>query len=861
MKKIVLLFFFFIIAFVTSAQVEDTFADDDFTANPAWTSEPATNWIVVNSRLRSNVSTANTSFSIITPSATAVEAQWEFYVNLAFNTSGVNYADVYLISEQADLLSATNNGYFVRIGGTPDEISLYKLTNGVASLLINGTDGVTNKSNNTLRIKVTRESNHTWTLAYDALGGTNYMTDGTATDDAFITSSFFGIRVQQSSSGFFNKHFFDDIYAGEIRRDTQPPVLQSITVVSASELTLLFDEKLEKNSAENTTNYLINNNLNNPSRAVLQSDEKSVLLTYGSPFLNGRYHELTVSQVADIQGNKISSQTKSFLFFQPQPVHAKDIILTELFADVTPQVGLPEAEFVELYNRSANPVDLMGWKFSDGSSVAILPSQIILPGEYKIICAAGNASLFNLPDQVIGVANFPALNNTGEAIKVMTAANVMIDSVNYALSWYRDEDKQEGGWTLELIDPQNPCGEEDNWTASEDERGGTPGRQNSVYANKPDLTAPRLLAAEVTAPGELLLRFDEKLENNINPSSFTFNPGLKVSFSSFTSTSLREVKIGLEEPLEPKTRYTIRVEGLRDCSGNAIQAPDNEASFALPEEAAKGDILLNELLFNPRLAGVDFIEVVNVSEKYINLKNWALTNIEENVPVNLVMISADRILAPREYLVFTSNKNALKENYPNSIEATLLQTLTPPMADDEGSIALIKQDGEVMDAFKYTDNLHSPLLKDREGVSLERISFSEITQEASNWKSASSAAGFATPGYLNSSVRPDFFVDENAVTVEPEIFSPASPGRDFARINYRFDQGGLVANVKIVDHQGRIIKEVANNETLALKRSFRWDGDRDDAGTARRGYYFVWFEVFTLDGTVNTHRKRIVVAQ
>jgi flagellar hook assembly protein FlgD len=78
---------------------------------------------------------------------------------------------------------------------------------------------------------------------------------------------------------------------------------------------------------------------------------------------------------------------------------------------------------------------------------------------------------------------------------------------------------------------------------------------------------------------------------------------------------------------------------------------------------------------------------------------------------------------------------------------------------------------------------------------------------------------------------------------------------------FRFDQSALAANIKIVDHQGRLIKEIANNETLAFEGFYRWDGDRDDGSKARMGYYFVWFEVFALDGMVMTYRKRVVVGR
>jgi hypothetical protein len=55
-----------------------------------------------------------------------------------------------------------------------------------------------------------------------------------------------------------------------------------------------------------------------------------------------------------------------------------------------------------------------------------------------------------------------------------TNTGQLVDSVNYNTDWYRDDDKLEGGWTLEMIDPNNICGEENNWSSSENPAGGTP---------------------------------------------------------------------------------------------------------------------------------------------------------------------------------------------------------------------------------------------------------------------------------------------------------------------------------------------------------------------------------------------------
>ncbi len=589
--------------------------------------------------------------------------------------------------------------------------------------------------------------------------------------------------------------------------------------------------------------------------------KKPLVLTFAQSFSSGITNQLTISGVADLVGNSVTSIAQSFFFFQPQPVSNKDIIITEIFADPSPQIGLPDAEFIELYNRSNNAVDLAGWKFSDGSSIAVFPTKIVLPGEYWIVCANTNTSLFTPFGKTVGVSNFPTLNNSSDILTLRTSTNQTIDSVSYALSWYKDLDKQEGGWTLELIDVNNTCGEDNNWVASEDAKGGTPGKVNSVNANKPDLIGPRLISIAAIQSTELRLTFDEKLEKPLTGVLFELNPVVTIGQAQFISSSLREIKLILSQPLAPKQLYTIEVKNLRDCAGNFIQQEFSKLSFALPEAAAIGDVLLNEILFNPRPGGVDFVEIVNISDKFINLKNWSLANRpEESIVNSRIITSQDFILSPGSFLVCTSDGVILKNHYPNSVEKNFLKTTIPSMNDDTGSIALVSPEEILMDYFVYLDDYHTPLLKDKEGVSLERISLTQINT-SSNWKSANASVGFATPGYLNSNTRPENSIDENAVQIIPEIFSPNVPGQDFAQINFKFDRSGLIAQIKIVDLQGRVIKELANNETLALNGSYRWDGDRTEGDKARMGYYFVWFEVLDLDGTVKTFRKRVVIGQ
>lgn len=844
------------------AQVLDDFSDGDFTTNPEWNGSISL-FTIVSGQLRSNagVSPLAIDYSLSTPSGRVLETQWEFFINLRFATSGSNFADVYLTCDQSTLTNSSLNGYFVRIGDTSDEIALYKSVNGMSTKLTSSPANTVNStSNNPFRIKVTRNATSVWKLEYDDGDTGVYTAAPEVTDNTHTASSFFGIRIRQSTAASVaNNHFFDDFYVGEIVGDNIPPVVQNLQVIQARELRVQFSEPINKGSAENPGNYQSLPFANAVSQAQLLTDGKTVSLIFHSDFPNGVEQTLTISNITDLAGNVLSATLLSYLYFQAFPVVGKDIILTEIFADPSPQIGLPSVEFIELHNRSIHPIDLGGWKLSDGSSVGTFASRILLPSAYLVVVASPNVSLFTSP--TIGIPNFPTLNNSGDVLTLKTADDKLIDSVNYSLSWYRDEDKQEGGWSLELIDPANPCGEEDNWTASEDPKGGTPGMQNSVLANKPDVTGPRLLSAIAESPLTIQLTFNEKMDGSLVPDLFQLDPSLSVSQAVYTS-DLRKIHLTLTSPLQPRTVYVLTASDLFDCNGNRLSSDFARAEVALTETADSLDILINEVLFNPFPGGVDFVEVYNASEKFINLKGWKMVRLEDGNILEEKSISQENLLlSPFHYRVFTSDPLLIQLHYP-SHDALRFHTMTPPvLPDEEGTFALVSSESNIIDQFSYSEDLHHPLVKEAEGISLERISWKQPTQNKDNWNSASATSGFATPGIVNSQARPASVLHTNPIVVDPVIFSPQRSDQSFTTIQYQFDRGGFSANIKVMDAQGRVIKTIANNELLGTTGFFRWDGDTDSGSLARQGYYAVWAEVFDVDGSVRTFRQRIVIAQ
>ena len=170
------LFLFLILNIISNAQLSENFNDGDLANNPVWSGN-APDFIVNSSlQLQSNNTVASSNYFITTPNTMATTAQWEIYVQVTFNPSSTNYLDIYLTSSVSDLTLDSNTGYFVRIGNTDDEISLYRKDGGgTTTKIIDGTDGILNNSSNVVKIKVTRDDNNQWMLWRDLSGSWKFV--------------------------------------------------------------------------------------------------------------------------------------------------------------------------------------------------------------------------------------------------------------------------------------------------------------------------------------------------------------------------------------------------------------------------------------------------------------------------------------------------------------------------------------------------------------------------------------------------------------------------------------------------------------------------------------------------------------
>jgi hypothetical protein len=864
-KKIIYCFAILLLANgILKAQLTENFNDGDFTNDPAWTGN--TSAFIVNNalQLQSNHTISNSSFYLSTASTLAASTQWEFWAQITFNPSSANYIDVYLTASASDLNLNSTAGYFVRIGNTDDEISLYrKDASGAITKIIDGENGVLNKSNNVMKIKVTRDQLNRWTLLRDMAGtGNNYISEGTATDATYTTSGYFGFLIKQSTSSFFKKHFFDDIEIKNYEPDISPPEIQSATAISNTQVDVLFNEPLENVSATLFSNYSANNGLGMPVSAIRNVTNHSLVhLTFGTTFINGYEYTLTVNGVKDLSGNATFNKSTTFSFYIPQKY---DVVIDELFPDPNPQVTLPLLKFLELKNVSAFPINLHEWKLIDGSSIAKLPNFTLRPDSFVIICASNSTASFLPYGTTLGVANFPSMNIGGSTIVLKSSSNEIIHAVKYNLASYKNELKKDGGWTLEMIDTKNPCGGASNWKASTHASGGTPGRKNAVDAINKDETSPKLLRAFAANDTTVTLVFDEQIDGKkaSSLSNYSFDKGLIASSVIPLDPFFDKVNVTVNNPLEKGIIYTVAVKNISDCSGNII-SDKSSAKFGIAQDADSLDVIINEILFNPPPMGVDYVELYNRSKKIIDLNKMFLANRNSsNIVSSVQPVSSETyLLFPQEFVLLTTDPDIVKSQFiTTNPDAFLKMNLFPSYPNTSGNVIVLNHHGNSIDEVKYHEKWHFQLIKNAQGVSLERIDYDGPSIQ-SNFHSAATSVGYGTPGYKNSQYKLNDEV-HGEITVVPEIFSPDNDGiDDFVTINYSFPSAGFVTNLTIFDASGRPVRYLQKNSLSGIKGYYRWDGLDDKNRKLPQGIYIIYTEIFNVDGRKKSFKNTVVLGR
>ncbi len=275
------------------------------------------------------------------------------------------------------------------------------------------------------------------------------------------------------------------------------------------------------------------------------------------------------------------------------------------------------------------------------------------------------------------------------------------------------------------------------------------------------------------------------------------------------------------------------------------------------------DIVVNEIMYDPISGGSDFVELYNRSDKTFDLKDISIANVgfTSGIVMDTVPITGtSRLFLPGEYIVLTASIANVLFQYPKSIPNSFIELpVMPQFYADSGGVAIISSN-KIIDQFQYSNAMQFPMLNDLHDVSLERLNFDRMTQDNTNWHSASEGVGFGTPGYKNSQFESNESVQNNFY-LEPEIFSPDNNAyEDVVNLHYHFKTAGNVGTITIFDAKGRLVRNLVSNELLGTDGAYSWDGINNQNTKAGVGIYVAYLSVFDLKGVTNSFKKTCVLA-
>ncbi len=453
---------------------------------------------------------------------------------------------------------------------------------------------------------------------------------------------------------------------------------------------------------------------------------------------------------------------------QPEESYPKgSVIIHEVMADPKGLTALPETEYIELYNKVDQSIDLSNWILNYGTTPIALTDVAIPAHGWAVLYRSGREIEVG-SGQACPLDKFPsALANTGKELSLYDANGQLMDQYTYpkakpACSWEFDEE----GWHL-----------------SSDPRGGTPGEANS-----------------------------EVEENEEDPD---------------------------ETPDEPEEETN----------------PEPEIPEA--QQPQPGDIIINELLPEPFVDGSEYIELYNRSEQELSLKDVCISTRKSDGSLNTryPLEAYPQTLQAGDYLLLTKSIEGVENFYSLPASLNWLECKLPVLSNTGSTVVLYRGEGEIIiDEVSYSPKWHAPTVKNKKGVALERKDPDKDSQNADNWTSAASSAGFGTPGLENSQ-----YLNGETETDSEEIDDPIYQPTGTFQIPYRLNQSGYMARGWIFDLSGRKVALIADNTSLGTQGYLEWNGKGRDGSPVNTGIYIIYLELWHPGGNVIRKKQVLLI--
>jgi hypothetical protein len=570
------------------------------------------------------------------------------------------------------------------------------------------------------------------------------------------------------------------------------------------------------------------------------------------PISSGDTLFLEIFDLIDLCGNQLENVQLYFTSYKPVEF---DLFITEIMADPEPVVGLPNAEYIEVYNASNYSINTETLNlFINDKKISIL-SETLKAGSYHLFIDEDDRAAFTGYENVHMLSSLNLLNSKNDIV-LLNRNNEIIHFATYEKDLFQSESKSEGGWSLELSQMDNPCKPENLWLESESYRGGTPGSKNSVSSDIIINSTDLIRNIGVPAHNRIRIYLNEYIpHDHLNQLNIDILPKLDIDTFMF-DLKFFALDVQTKQPLSRGKTYRLQIKNVMDCMNDIFDSKSHVIGLPLIPEP--GEILFSEVMFQPHDGHPEFIEVYNASDKIIDAGNLYL---QYGTSDMVRLTNQSFLLFPGDYLLLCKNKTKCSNSYMIPSNNILEMSQFPVLNNSEGVIVIKNSENTEMDKFHYSEDLHHQSLNNVDGVSLERVSFDIPTQQPGNWQSAASIVDYCTPGVQNSKYLAGFQNVNEQFKIEPEVFTPDNDGeKDILKIGYQLPEGEYTLNLSVYDPSGRLVRHLVRNEIIAPSGTLFWDGKNSEYSVVGTGIYVLFFEAVSSNGKVIRKKETCVLA-
>lgn len=364
------------------------------------------------------------------------------------------------------------------------------------------------------------------------------------------------------------------------------------------------------------------------------------------------------------------------------------------------------------------------------------------------------------------------------------------------------------------------------------------------WIGRREILGPRVKSVHFETPTSFEVEFSKQLKTDLlKASSFklvdSYFNSVKIKNVNFLSDSLAMVEIDKVENLF----LTLSVSKLFGIDGTQTDTSSFSFIYRLP--ISQSDVLINEVLFDPKVGASDFVELYNNSDYLLDLSmlNFATRSDSFTLKTVSPIFEVPEAFYPHEYLAFTTKYDGVADFYHVPCSNCLIEIPKMPVfPNDKGTVVLLNDSMFIVDEFSYTAKMHNIMISDPDGISLERISIERSTADPLNWQSASSAVGFATPGYENSQT--DQILSEDLI-IKEDVISPNDDGfNDELEIKLILPYSACMASISIFDLSGRKCVSLLENQLVGQQSIFIFSGQASSGQFLPSGAYVVVAEAF-----------------